>query len=211
MISLREISFNARWSIAASTSGAEAEPIRLGSMSWPPPGSPARPGSGSSRSPEGSGRSRGGGRRRAAGRSTSGSTSMASSTWPSGGPRTDPAGGEHLMDGGRPGRSSPGGPTRAASRCWWTTPGAVTSLRWLYAAACTWSFFWPPPCTPELQPAELLLLLREVVTNEWYDELGVMELVLLERCRWLIENPEGRPRGRRLRLGYRPQWLGRTD
>ena len=48
-----------------------------------------------------------------------------------------------------------------------------------------------PPCTPELQPAEPLWpLVREVVANEGYDELAAMEPVLVERCRWLIENPE---------------------
>ena len=48
-----------------------------------------------------------------------------------------------------------------------------------------------PPCTPELQPAEPLWpLLREAVANEGYDELAAMEPVLVDRCRWLIENPE---------------------
>jgi hypothetical protein len=47
-----------------------------------------------------------------------------------------------------------------------------------------------PPCTPELQPAEPLWpLVREAVANEGYDELGAMEPVLVERCRWLIDHP----------------------
>jgi hypothetical protein len=48
-----------------------------------------------------------------------------------------------------------------------------------------------PPCTPELQPAEPLWpLVREAVANEGYDDLGAMEPVLVERCRWLIDHPE---------------------
>ena len=48
-----------------------------------------------------------------------------------------------------------------------------------------------PPCTPELQPAEPLWpLVREVVANEGYDDLGAMEPVLVERCRWLIDHPD---------------------
>jgi DDE superfamily endonuclease len=47
-----------------------------------------------------------------------------------------------------------------------------------------------PPGTPELQPAEPLWpLVREAVANEGYDELGAMEPVLVERCRWLIDHP----------------------
>src|SRR3954447_18740495 len=41
-----------------------------------------------------------------------------------------------------------------------------------------------PPCTPELQRAEPLWpLVREVVANEGYDDLGAMAPVLVERCR----------------------------
>jgi hypothetical protein len=48
-----------------------------------------------------------------------------------------------------------------------------------------------PPCTPELQPAEPLWpLVREAVANEGFDDLGAMEPVLVERCRWLIGHPE---------------------
>jgi DDE superfamily endonuclease len=48
-----------------------------------------------------------------------------------------------------------------------------------------------PPCTPELQPAEPLWpLVREAVANEGYDELGAIEPVLVNRCRWLIDHPE---------------------
>jgi DDE superfamily endonuclease len=48
-----------------------------------------------------------------------------------------------------------------------------------------------PSCTPERQPAEPLWpLVREVVANEGYDDLGALEPVLVERCRWLIGHPE---------------------
>jgi hypothetical protein len=48
-----------------------------------------------------------------------------------------------------------------------------------------------PPCTPELQPAEPLWpLVREVVANRGFDDLGAMEPVLVDRCRWLIGHPE---------------------
>jgi hypothetical protein len=48
-----------------------------------------------------------------------------------------------------------------------------------------------PSCTPELQPAEPLWpLVREAVANKGFDELGEMEPVLVERCRWLIGHPE---------------------
>ena len=48
-----------------------------------------------------------------------------------------------------------------------------------------------PPCTPELQPAEPLWpLVREAVANRGFDELGEMEPVLVDRCRWLIDHPE---------------------
>jgi hypothetical protein len=48
-----------------------------------------------------------------------------------------------------------------------------------------------PPCTPELQPVEPLWpLVREVVANRGFDDLGAMEPVLVERCRWLIDHPE---------------------
>src|SRR5262249_61896849 len=44
-----------------------------------------------------------------------------------------------------------------------------------------------PPCTPELQPAEPLWpLVREAVANRGYDDLGALEPVLVERCRWLV-------------------------
>jgi hypothetical protein len=47
-----------------------------------------------------------------------------------------------------------------------------------------------PPRTPELQPAEPLWpLVREAVANEGYDDLGEMETVLVDRCRWLIDHP----------------------
>jgi hypothetical protein len=47
-----------------------------------------------------------------------------------------------------------------------------------------------PPCTPELQPAEPLWPpVREAVANEGSDDLGAMEPVLVERCRWLIDHP----------------------
>ena len=48
-----------------------------------------------------------------------------------------------------------------------------------------------PPCTPELQPAEPLWpLLREAVANRDFANLGELEAVLVERCRWLIDHPE---------------------
>jgi hypothetical protein len=48
-----------------------------------------------------------------------------------------------------------------------------------------------PPCTPELQPAEPLWpLAREAVANEGFDDVGALERVLVERCRWLIDHPE---------------------
>jgi hypothetical protein len=48
-----------------------------------------------------------------------------------------------------------------------------------------------PPCTPELQPAEPLWpLVREAVANRGFDDLGAMEPVLMDRCRWLIGHPE---------------------
>jgi hypothetical protein len=48
-----------------------------------------------------------------------------------------------------------------------------------------------PPCTPELQPAEPLWpLVREVVANRGYEALGEMEPDLVDRCRWLIAQPE---------------------
>ena len=48
-----------------------------------------------------------------------------------------------------------------------------------------------PPRTPESQPAEPLWpLLREVVANEAYDDLEVLERPLIGRCRWLIDHPE---------------------
>ena len=48
-----------------------------------------------------------------------------------------------------------------------------------------------PPCTPELQPAEPLWpLLREVVANRGFEDLGVMQPVLVDRCCWLIDHPE---------------------
>jgi hypothetical protein len=48
-----------------------------------------------------------------------------------------------------------------------------------------------PPSTPELQPAEPLWpLVREAVANKGFAALGEMEPVLVERCRWLIGNPE---------------------
>lgn len=47
-----------------------------------------------------------------------------------------------------------------------------------------------PPCTPELPPAEPLWpLVREVVANHGSEDLGAMEPVLVERCRWLIDHP----------------------
>jgi hypothetical protein len=48
-----------------------------------------------------------------------------------------------------------------------------------------------PPCTPELQPAEPLWpLVREVVANRGFEDLGVMQPVLVDRCCWLIDHPE---------------------
>ena len=48
-----------------------------------------------------------------------------------------------------------------------------------------------PPCTPELRPAESLWpLVREAVANRGYDDLGALEPVLVDRCRWLIDHPE---------------------
>jgi hypothetical protein len=48
-----------------------------------------------------------------------------------------------------------------------------------------------PSCTPELQPAEPLWpLIREAVANRGFADLGEMEPVLVERCRWLIDHPE---------------------
>lgn len=48
-----------------------------------------------------------------------------------------------------------------------------------------------PPCTPELQPAEPLWpLVREAVANAGFDELGAMQVPLVERCCWLMGHPE---------------------
>ena len=48
-----------------------------------------------------------------------------------------------------------------------------------------------PPCTPELQPAEALWpLVRECVANKGFAELDEMTPVLVDRCHWLIHNPE---------------------
>ena len=48
-----------------------------------------------------------------------------------------------------------------------------------------------PPCTPELQPAEPLWPpVREAAADEGFEDLGAMESVLVERCRWLIDHPE---------------------
>jgi hypothetical protein len=48
-----------------------------------------------------------------------------------------------------------------------------------------------PSCTPELQPAEPLWpLVREAVANKGFAELGEMEPVLVDRCRWLIDRPD---------------------
>ncbi|HWE38888.1 MAG TPA: hypothetical protein VG406_20230 [Isosphaeraceae bacterium] len=48
-----------------------------------------------------------------------------------------------------------------------------------------------PPCTPELPPAEPLWpLVREAVANTGFDTLDEMGPVLVERCRWLIDQPE---------------------
>jgi hypothetical protein len=45
--------------------------------------------------------------------------------------------------------------------------------------------------SPELQPAEPLWpLVREVVANRGFEDLGAMEPVLVERCRWLIDHLE---------------------
>lgn len=49
----------------------------------------------------------------------------------------------------------------------------------------------PPPCTPELQPAEHLWpLVREGLANRVIDTLPALTEVLTARCRWLTGNPE---------------------
>jgi hypothetical protein len=48
-----------------------------------------------------------------------------------------------------------------------------------------------PPCTPELQPVEPLWpLVREVAANRGYDDLESMQAPLVERCRWLMDQPQ---------------------
>jgi hypothetical protein len=48
-----------------------------------------------------------------------------------------------------------------------------------------------PACTPELQPAEPLWpLVREVVANEGFDDLGGLQRPLVARCCWLMDHPE---------------------
>jgi hypothetical protein len=49
----------------------------------------------------------------------------------------------------------------------------------------------PPPCTPELPPAEPLWPpVREAVANRGFAELDELEPVLEARCRWRIDHPE---------------------
>lgn len=48
-----------------------------------------------------------------------------------------------------------------------------------------------PPYTPELQPAESINpLLKESIANRSFVDLGALEKKLIDRCRWLIDNPE---------------------
>jgi transposase len=48
-----------------------------------------------------------------------------------------------------------------------------------------------PPYSPELQPVECgWPLLKEPVANRCIDTLDELEQSLVERCQWLIENPE---------------------
>ena len=64
------------------------------------------------------------------------------------------------------------------------------------------------PCTPQLQPAEPLWpLVREVVANVGFDDLAALQEPVVRRCRWLIDDPGGRPRGGRLPVGRRSEWL----
>ncbi|WP_165253385.1 IS630 family transposase [Paludisphaera soli] len=49
----------------------------------------------------------------------------------------------------------------------------------------------PPPCTPELQPAEPLWpLVREAIAHLGFDHLDAMQAPLVERCLWLIDHPD---------------------
>ena len=51
--------------------------------------------------------------------------------------------------------------------------------------------FHPPPCTPELQPAEHLWpLVREALANRGFDHLVGLAGELRRRCDWPAEHPE---------------------